>query len=92
VPQNWHRRPVDAGRPGRATAPVLPTVDPTNSAAVKLYQNFGFNIRERIDGYYRPRGPVDHGPPWAEVDRRRQIDEPLSADPRIFDLIRAVPS
>lgn len=38
----------------RADAPVLLTVDPGNAPAVQLYQNFGFEIRERIDGYYRP--------------------------------------
>ena len=38
----------------RAVAPVLLTVDPTNSAAVTLYENFGFAVRQRIDGYYRP--------------------------------------
>ena len=38
----------------RADAPVLLTVDPNNEAAVQLYRNFGFEIRERIDGYYRP--------------------------------------
>ena len=38
----------------RADAPVLLTVDPDNAPAVQLYQNFGFEIRERINGYYRP--------------------------------------
>ena len=38
----------------RAEAPVLLTVDPANQAAVTLYQNFGFTVRQRIDGYYRP--------------------------------------
>lgn len=38
----------------RANAPVLLTVDPENSAAVQLYQNFGFTVRERIEGFYRP--------------------------------------
>ncbi|MEC9010729.1 MAG: N-acetyltransferase [Planctomycetota bacterium] len=38
----------------QAVAPVLLTVDPTNSAAVTLYENFGFTVRQRIDGYYRP--------------------------------------
>ncbi len=37
----------------RADAPVLLTVDPNNNAAVQLYRNFGFGVRERIDGYYR---------------------------------------
>ena len=38
----------------RANMPVLLTVDPSNNAAVTLYQNFGFDVREQIDGYYRP--------------------------------------
>ena len=38
----------------RAHAPALLTVDPQNQAAVQLYRNFGFDVRERIDGYYRP--------------------------------------
>ena len=38
----------------QATAPVLLTVDPSNHAAVALYEHFGFNVRTRIDGYYRP--------------------------------------
>ena len=38
----------------QANTPVLLTVDPSNNAAVALYQNFGFDVRERIDGYYRP--------------------------------------
>ncbi len=38
----------------RADGPVLLTVDPNNEPAVQLYRNFGFKIRERIDGYYRP--------------------------------------
>jgi ribosomal protein S18 acetylase RimI-like enzyme len=37
-----------------AAAPVLLTVDPVNESAVALYRKFGFEIRERIDGYYRP--------------------------------------
>lgn len=37
----------------RANAPVLLTVDPENAAAVKLYENFGFTVRRRVDGYYR---------------------------------------
>ena len=37
-----------------ATVPVLLTVDPNNTAAVKLYEQFGFGVRKRIDGYYRP--------------------------------------
>ena len=36
-----------------ATSRVLLTVDPENDAAVKLYENFGFGVRTRIDGYYR---------------------------------------
>jgi ribosomal protein S18 acetylase RimI-like enzyme len=38
----------------RATTKTLLTVNPQNSAAVKLYQNFGFHIRELVKGYYRP--------------------------------------
>lgn len=37
-----------------AQAPVLLTVDPENSPAVSLYEQFGFRTRERINGYYRP--------------------------------------
>lgn len=37
-----------------ATAPVLLTVDPENHHAVKLYEGMGFNIRDRVQGYYRP--------------------------------------
>ena len=37
-----------------ADAPVLLTVDPDNDSAVALYHKFGFEVRERIDGYYRP--------------------------------------
>jgi phosphinothricin acetyltransferase len=33
---------------------VLLTVDPANTAAVRLYENFGFRVRARVDGYYRP--------------------------------------
>jgi len=38
----------------RATTMTLLTVNPQNTAAVKLYQNFGFEIRELVKGYYRP--------------------------------------
>jgi phosphinothricin acetyltransferase len=38
----------------QATAPVLLTVDPENEPAVQLYERFGFQVRERIDGFYRP--------------------------------------
>ncbi len=37
----------------QATVPVLLTVDPNNSAAVKLYQQLGFTVREHIRGFYR---------------------------------------
>lgn len=36
-----------------AAASVLLTVDPANTAAVQLYQNFGFEVRELVRGYYR---------------------------------------
>ena len=35
-------------------APVLLTVDPANEAALQLYRNFGFAVREHVEGYYRP--------------------------------------
>jgi ribosomal protein S18 acetylase RimI-like enzyme len=38
----------------RAVTDVLLTVDPENAPAVQLYRNFGFDIRERVAGYYRP--------------------------------------
>lgn len=38
----------------RAATTVLLTVDPNNEAAIQLYRNFGFEIRERVDGFYRP--------------------------------------
>jgi ribosomal protein S18 acetylase RimI-like enzyme len=37
----------------QATKPVLLTVDPKNDPAVQLYRNFGFEVRQRVDGYYR---------------------------------------
>lgn len=37
-----------------ATSDVLLTVDPANEPALRLYENFGFRVRERIEGYYRP--------------------------------------
>ncbi len=37
-----------------AKAPVLLTVDPNNAPAVQLYKNFGFEVGQRINGYYRP--------------------------------------
>lgn len=36
------------------TVPVLLTVDPQNAPAVQLYERFGFQVREQINGYYRP--------------------------------------
>ena len=33
---------------------VLLTVNPENTSAVKLYESFGFNVRTRVEGYYRP--------------------------------------
>lgn len=33
---------------------VLLTVNPENKPAVRLYESFGFQVRTRIDGYYRP--------------------------------------
>lgn len=33
---------------------VLLTVNPENRPAVRLYEGFGFQVRTRIDGYYRP--------------------------------------
>jgi len=38
-----------------ARRPLLLTVDPTNTPAVELYRKFGFDVVERIDGYYRPQ-------------------------------------
>lgn len=38
----------------RATVNTLLTVNPKNTAAVRLYRNFGFEIRELVSGYYRP--------------------------------------
>lgn len=37
-----------------ANTPVLLTVDPANAAAIQLYRNFGFEVRELVKGYYRP--------------------------------------
>jgi ribosomal protein S18 acetylase RimI-like enzyme len=37
-----------------ATADVLLTVNPQNATAVKLYENFGYRIREHVEGFYRP--------------------------------------
>ena len=36
-----------------AASAVLLTVDPANTAAVQLYRNFGFQVRELVKGYYR---------------------------------------
>lgn len=33
---------------------VLLTVNPENGPAVRLYESFGFQVRNRVDGYYRP--------------------------------------
>ncbi len=38
----------------QADRSVLLTVDPNNKAAVQLYENMGYAVRERIDGFYRP--------------------------------------
>lgn len=45
----------DLMRAALAQAPstVLLTVDPANAAAVQLYRNFGFQVRELVKGYYR---------------------------------------
>lgn len=37
-----------------AKSVVLLTVNPDNIPAVSLYESFGFRIRTRIEGYYRP--------------------------------------
>ena len=37
-----------------ADRPVLLTVNPANVSAIKLYENFGYRIREHVPGYYRP--------------------------------------
>jgi [ribosomal protein S18]-alanine N-acetyltransferase len=44
---------------GQADAPVLLTVDPQNAAAIQLYRNFGFEVREHVPGYYRPHEDRD---------------------------------
>lgn len=38
----------------RADQVVLLTVNPENTPAVKLYESFGFQVRKKIEGYYRP--------------------------------------
>ena len=37
----------------QAPSTVLLTVDPNNTAAMQLYENFGFRLRAMIPGYYR---------------------------------------
>lgn len=37
-----------------ADRPVLLTVNPDNAPAVQLYENMGYVVRERIEGFYRP--------------------------------------
>ncbi|MBM82956.1 MAG: hypothetical protein CMJ78_20535 [Planctomycetaceae bacterium] len=37
----------------QAPSTVLLTVDPANTAAMQLYENFGFRLRTMIPGYYR---------------------------------------
>lgn len=47
---------------------VLLTVNPENHAAVKLYENFGYRVRELVPGYYRPhehRCIMVYSPPLA---------------------------
>ncbi|MFW6028026.1 MAG: GNAT family N-acetyltransferase [bacterium] len=54
----------------RAAAPVLLTVDPTNTRAVELYQRYGFTVREHVQGYYRQREDrylMVHVPPINEA-------------------------
>ncbi len=38
----------------RTTTKTFLTVDPANQHAVKLYENFGFEIERLVPGYYRP--------------------------------------
>ena len=38
----------------QAKVPVLLTVNPDNTAAIRVYEKSGYRIRERVDGYYRP--------------------------------------
>ncbi|MCX7421567.1 MAG: N-acetyltransferase [Planctomycetia bacterium] len=38
----------------QADRTVLLTVDPNNKAAVHLYEQLGFTVREHIRGFYRP--------------------------------------
>lgn len=37
-----------------ADRPVLLTVNPDNKPAVQLYENMGYVVRDRIEGFYRP--------------------------------------
>lgn len=53
----------------QANAPVLLTVDPANAAAVQLYRNFGFEVRELVKGYYRP-----HEDRYVMVFGNRRLD------------------
>jgi ribosomal protein S18 acetylase RimI-like enzyme len=58
----------------QAAAAVLLTVDPANAAAVQLYRNFGFEVRQHVRGYYRPH-----------EDRYLMAYSPLSPDTQSSD-------